>query len=170
MESLLEGSVRRAGSRLRISTRLIDGDSGTQVWSETFEGALTDVFELQDQISRAIAGVMQVQLRLPGIETIATGNAQAYDQYLRGRDHLRRASSRRSLDQAVQFFQAALQADPGFALAAAGLCRARWEQYELLRDPQLAETAMVQCQDTEQRFPNLAETQTAIGSLLLGTG
>ncbi len=170
VESLLEGSVRRSGSRLRISTRLIDGNSGTQVWSETFEGALTDVFELQDQISRAIAGVMQIQLRLPGIEEIATGNAQAYDQYLRGRDQLRRSSSRRNLDQAVVYFQNALEADPDFALAAAGLCRARWEQYELLRDPQLAETAMTRCQDTERRFPNLAETQIAIGSLLLGTG
>lgn len=170
VESLLEGSVRRSGSRLRISTRLIDGRSGTQVWSETFDGALTDVFELQDQISRAIAGMMEVQLKLPGIQAVATNNTQAYDQYLRGRDQLRRAGSTQNLNQAVEYFQNALQADPNFALAAAGLCRARWEQYELLRDPQLAETAMAHCRTTEQRFPDLAETQIAIGSLLLGTG
>ncbi|MEE4638232.1 MAG: tetratricopeptide repeat protein [Wenzhouxiangella sp.] len=170
VESLLEGSVRRSGSRLRISTRLIDGNTGTQVWSETFDGALTDVFELQDQISRAIAGVMEVQLNLPVIKDIATGNPLAYDQYLRGRDLLRQAPSRSNLDQAVSFFVEALEVDPDFALAAAGLCRVRWEQYELLRDPQLAEIALDQCEDTERRFPNLAETQVAIGSLLLGTG
>ncbi|MFP4207395.1 MAG: tetratricopeptide repeat protein [Wenzhouxiangella sp.] len=170
VESLLEGSVRRSGSRLRISTRLIDGNSGTQVWSETFEGPLTDAFELQDQISRAIAGVMEVQLNLPGIDEIATGNAQAYDQYLRGRDLLRQAPSRSRLDQAEQHFLDALAIDADFALAAAGLCRARWEQYELRLDPQRAEIALEQCLDTEQRFPNLAETQIAIGSLLLGTG
>lgn len=170
VESLLEGSVRRSGSRLRISARLVDGDTGTQVWSETFEGALDDVFELQDQISLAVAGVMQVQLNLPGTEALTTGNTQAYDQYLRGRDLLRQAVSSSNLDRAEVYFREALSSDPDFGLAAAGLCRVLWERYELLLDPSLAEVAMEQCRRTEQQFPNLAETRIALGSLLLGTG
>ncbi|MCA1780167.1 MAG: hypothetical protein LC637_12545, partial [Xanthomonadaceae bacterium] len=122
VDSLLEGSVRRSGARVRISARLIDGNRGTQVWSETFEGPLADVFELQDEISTAIAGIMQVQLNLPGNEGIATGDPEAYDQYLRGRDQLRQASSPRNIEQAVTHFENALRADPSFALAAAGMC------------------------------------------------
>ncbi|TVS09686.1 MAG: hypothetical protein EA419_12355 [Wenzhouxiangella sp.] len=170
VESLLEGSVRRSGTRVRISARLIDGHSGTQVWSQTFQGPLSDVFELQDQISRSIAGVMQIQLNAPSIDNVATSDPEAFDQYLRGRDQLRQAKSRQNLEQAARYFENALRADPDFALAAAGLCRAGWEQYELSLDPTLAESAMAHCRDTEQRFPELAETRVAIGSLLLGTG
>lgn len=65
VSTLLEGSVRRAGTQLRISARLIDGSSGKQVWSNTYNGSLEGAFELQDKISSAITEVMHVQLVSP---------------------------------------------------------------------------------------------------------
>ncbi|HKL53959.1 MAG TPA: hypothetical protein VJ902_08370, partial [Wenzhouxiangellaceae bacterium] len=91
VETLLEGSVRRAGNELRISARLIDGSSGKQVWSNTYDGSLESAFELQDKISAAIAEVMSVKLNSPNdlAADLATRNPEAFDQYLRGRSNLR---------------------------------------------------------------------------------
>lgn len=170
VETLVEGSVRRAGNQIRISARLIEGKSGTQVWSETYGGALDNIFELQDRISAAIARIMQVELDLPGSSVLETDVPEAYDEYLRGRDRLRQQRSEVNVEQAIAHFRNALSLDPEFALASAGLCRARWERYEIGREPQLAESAMAHCREAETRFPDLAETRIAIGSLQLGTG
>ncbi|MDT8438888.1 MAG: tetratricopeptide repeat protein [Wenzhouxiangellaceae bacterium] len=170
VETLLEGSVRRAGNELRISARLIDGRSGTQVWSETFGGTLENVFDLQDRISREIARAMQIELDLPGQSSIATVQPEAYDEYLRGRDQLRRQPSADSIEQAIAHLMNALRIDPDFGLASAALCRALWENYELNREPERAEAAMRQCLETQTRFPERTETQVAIASLHLGRG
>ncbi|HMB38785.1 MAG TPA: tetratricopeptide repeat protein, partial [Wenzhouxiangellaceae bacterium] len=171
VETLLEGSVRRAGNKLRISARLIDGSSGKQVWSNTYDGSLESAFELQDKISGAIAEVMSVKLNSPNdlAADLATRNPEAFDQYLRGRSNLRDRTGDR-IDDAIDSFQSALALDPGFGLAAAGLCRASWEQYEYRREPALAEAAFERCEQTRQRYPELAETRIALGSLQLGTG
>ena len=171
VETLLEGSVRRAGNQLRISARLIDGSSGKQVWSNTYDGSLESAFELQDKISGAIAEVMRVQLNSPNdlAADLATRNPEAFDQYLRGRSNLRDRTGAR-IDQAIDSFESALTLDPAFGLAAAGLCRASWERYEYRREPALAEVALERCEQTRQRYPELAETRIALGSLQLGTG
>ncbi|MGK7294334.1 MAG: tetratricopeptide repeat protein [Candidatus Wenzhouxiangella sp. M2_3B_020] len=171
VETLLEGSVRRAGSRLRISTRLIDGNNGRQVWSNTYEGSLDDAFELQDEISAAIAEVMQIQLTSPNdlAADLATRNPDAFDRYLRGRANLRDRTGQR-VDEAIENFEAALALDPDFGLAAAGLCSARWERYESTRAPELARVAIARCERTLERHPELAETRIALGRLQLGTG
>ena len=171
VETLLEGSVRRAGNELRISARLIDGSSGKQVWSNTYDGSLESAFELQDKISAAIAEVMSVKLNSPNdlAADLATRNPEAFDQYLRGRSNLRDRTGSK-IDEAIDSFQLALTLDPGFGLAAAGLCRASWERYEYRREPELAEAAFERCEQTRQRYPELAETRIALGSLQLGTG
>lgn len=170
VETLLEGSVRRDGNQLRISARLVDGASGTQVWSNSFGGTLSGVFELQDQISRAIAREMQIELDLAGDSGLATDDPEAYDLYLRGRDALRQHRTETSIDRAIKNFTNALDVDPDFGLASAALCRARWERYEVRKDSLLADEAMKACRETETRYPDLVETQIAIGSLLLGRG
>ncbi|HKL49629.1 MAG TPA: tetratricopeptide repeat protein [Wenzhouxiangellaceae bacterium] len=171
VSTLLEGSVRRAGNQLRISARLIDGSSGKQVWSNSYDGSLESAFELQDEISSAIAEVMRVQLNSPNdlSADLATRNPAAFDDYLRGRSDLRDRTGGK-IDQAIERFQSALALDPGFGLAAAGLCRASWERYEYRREPELAEIAFERCEQTGQRYPELAETRIALGSLQLGTG
>lgn len=171
VETLLEGSVRRAGNQLRISARLIDGTSGKQVWSNSYDGSLEGAFELQDNISSAIAEVMRVKLNSPNdlAADLATRNPEAFDQYLRGRSNLRDRTGAR-IDAAIENFQSALALDPGFGLAAAGLCRARWDRYEIRREPERAQAAFEQCERTRERYPELAETRIALGSLQLGTG
>ena len=168
--SLLEGSISKSGDRVRVNARLIDGRSGTQVWSERYEGRLGEIFEVQDQISNSIAQLMQVQFNDVADPALSTPSEAAYDEYLRGRDSLRKKGSVAQLDRAIGFFRQALELDPDFAPAAAGLCRAMWERYELNRDPDAATVAMEQCRETEAKYAEFAETRIAIGSLLLGTG
>ena len=171
VSTLLEGSVRRSGNQLRISARLIDGSSGKQVWSNSYDGSLESAFELQDKISSAIADVMRVQLNSPNdlAADLATRNPEAFDQYLRGRSNLRDRTGAR-VDAAIENFEAALALDPAFGLAAAGLCRASWDRYENRREPELAAIAFERCDKTRERYPELAETRIALGSLQLGTG
>jgi len=170
VETLLEGSVRRDGARLRISARLIDGETGTQVWSNTFDGALEQAFELQDQVAGAVARVMEVQREPGALAGLDTRNVEAYDRYLRGRAELRKGGGISGIESAIGHFRGALELDGNFGLAAAGLCRARWTLYEINRDEDLANSAMQVCRDSQAAYPNLIESRIAIASLLLGTG
>ncbi|MBS1766985.1 MAG: protein kinase [Acidobacteria bacterium] len=120
VQHLLEGSVRVAGCKLRVSAQLISVADGCQVWSERFDRALEDVFEVQDEIARAIAGALEVRLLGGQQERIvrpATQDPEAYDLFLRGRAHYQR----RSATEAIACFEAALARDPEFAEAYCGL-------------------------------------------------
>jgi TolB-like protein len=84
---VLEGSVRKAGSRVRITGQLIDTATGAHIWADRFDGALDDIFELQDQIASSVVGAIEPRLRLAEIERAArkpTDSLDAYDLYLRG--------------------------------------------------------------------------------------
>ena len=125
VRTVLEGSVRRAGHRVRITAQLVDVDTGFQIWSERYDRELTDIFAIQDEIATAIAKKFEVALggedagRLvqPG-----TANLKAYDLYLRGRALLHRRGA--SLELAIGTFEQAAALDPDYALALAGLARA----------------------------------------------
>ena len=120
---VLEGSVRKAGNRVRVTAQLIDGATGGHVWAERYDRELSDIFEIQDELSEAIVGALKVKL-LPtekeSIEDRATRNADAYDFYLRARA-LRATMHHESLRRAVLAYREALDLDPDFALAWAGL-------------------------------------------------
>jgi non-specific serine/threonine protein kinase len=121
--TLLEGSVRRSGGRLRISTQLVDVDEGYHLWSERYDRELTDVFEIQDEIARSIARARQVTLTAAEkgeIQKTPTRDVQAYDYYLRGRKFYYQYG-RREIEFALQLFSRAIELDPDFALAWAGL-------------------------------------------------
>jgi serine/threonine protein kinase len=115
--NLLQGSVRRSGNRLRVTVQMVDASNGFQLWSERYDRQMEDVFEMQDEIARAIAGRLQVTL---GAARPVTTNTEAYELYLKGRHfwHLRAPNSIRS---AMECFEEAIRLDPGFALAYAGL-------------------------------------------------
>jgi serine/threonine protein kinase/Tfp pilus assembly protein PilF len=120
---VLEGSIRRAGDRLRITTQLVDTASGYPVWSERYDREMKDVFEVQDEIARKIAEALRVKLSQQEQEAIAakpTDNLQAYDLYLRGRSYARRLT-RQDLEFALQMFENAVTQDPNFALAYAAI-------------------------------------------------
>lgn len=167
---LLEGSVRRSGDQVRISTRLVDGRSGRNLWSQTYDARLDDVFAVQDSISRAIAGVLEIQLAGGPVVQAPTRDQTAYDHYLKGRALLREEPTRASTDRAIEQFTLALGRDPAFGLAHAGLCTAHWQQYETTRETQHVERALATCERARLQDPLRAETQIALAWIHLGTG
>jgi TolB-like protein/Tfp pilus assembly protein PilF len=118
--NVLEGSVRRSGDKVRITAQLIDVSNGYRVWSETFDRELKDIFVVQDEISRAIAGRLSVRFASAHTESNVTTNQNAYDAYLRGRYFFAKRTPD-GLRRAEQFFQTASTLDPNFAPAHSGL-------------------------------------------------
>jgi adenylate cyclase len=120
---VLEGSVRRSGERLRITAQLISAADGFHLWSQTYDRNVEDVFDVQEEISRAIVlelrGRLGPDVRLATIPTRTT-DPETYDVYLRGRFHWRRGT-RHDLEEALLHFQRAVARDSMFALAWVGL-------------------------------------------------
>jgi tetratricopeptide (TPR) repeat protein len=123
---VLTGSLRRSGSRLRITTQLVDTATDFPMWSERYDREMKDVFEVQDEIARKIAEALRVTLSPQELEALAvkpTENLQAYDLYLRGKRYARR-QTRQDLEFALQMFENAVTMDPSFALAYAACANA----------------------------------------------
>lgn len=125
VKTVLEGSVRKAGNRVRIMAQLINVADGYHIWSERYDRELKDIFEVQDEIARAIAERLKVALKSgqqPSIKA-GTSNLEAYQLYLKGRALL----YRRGLDirRAAQCFERAVAIDPQYAVAWSGLADAR---------------------------------------------
>ena len=119
---VLEGSVRKAGERIRINGQLIDAASGTHLWADRFDVALEDVFDLQDRVTASVVGAIAPKLELAEIERAKrkpTGSLTAYDFYLRGLAHMHQ-DTREASDQALHMFGHAMELDHDFA-AAVGL-------------------------------------------------
>jgi len=123
VSTVLEGSVRKIGNRLRIGAQLINVADGYQLWSEKFDREMEDVFTIQDEISHAIFNALRVILsegEKKAIERDRAVNVQAYEYYLRGRQFIHQWS-RSGLEYARQMFRRAIEIDPEYALAYAGL-------------------------------------------------
>jgi adenylate cyclase len=121
---VLEGSVRKAGSRVRVTGQLIHGKDGGHVWAARFDRDLTDIFAIQDEITRAIVEQLKVKL-LPqekkSISQAPTDNVEAYTYYLRGRQFLQRRSTKAYYELARRMFAKAVELDPLYARAYAGI-------------------------------------------------
>ncbi len=123
VDFLLEGSVRKAGSRVRVSNQLVNSEDGGHVWAERFDRDLTDIFSIQDEITHAIVEQLKVKL-LPkekkSIGQTRTDNVEAYTYYLRGRQFLHR-HSKSYYTLARRMFTKAIELDPQYASAYAGV-------------------------------------------------
>ncbi len=121
--AVLEGSVRKAGNRVRVTAQLVDAAKGYHFWSDSYDRELSDVFAVQDEISRAVAQALKVKL-LPGHEPTTrqhwTANPDVYNHYLLARQHYYR-NSQDGYHDAVAEYEKALALDPGYAPAWAGL-------------------------------------------------
>ena len=123
VETLLEGSVRKAGNRVRVTAQLIDASGGFHLWSESYDRELRDIFQIQEEIARNIAHALQVTLspqEKGALEKVPTRHVQAYDYYLRGRNFYYRYD-KKDIEFALQLFTRAIELDPEYALAWAGL-------------------------------------------------
>ena len=127
VRTVLQGSVRRAANRVRVTVQLMNARDGTQLWSERFDRELNDIFAIQDEIVRAIVDQLRVTLGVGQHDTQLvirpTDDLDAYELYLRGREaaHQRTPAS---LRRAIEFFREALARDDGYARAYAGLAEA----------------------------------------------
>jgi serine/threonine protein kinase/tetratricopeptide (TPR) repeat protein len=123
VRTVLEGSVRKAGNRLRISAQLVNVADGYHLWSETYNRELADVFAIQDEIAGNIVKALQVILgdrKKSVTERVPTTDVKAYEYYLRGRQFFHQFR-RQGFEFAQQMFARAIAADPGYALAHAGV-------------------------------------------------
>ncbi|WP_338699754.1 MULTISPECIES: winged helix-turn-helix domain-containing tetratricopeptide repeat protein [unclassified Bradyrhizobium] len=123
---VLEGSVRKAGNRIRIAGQLIDAETGAHLWADRFDGALEDIFDLQDQVTSTVVGAIAPMLQREEIRRARrkpTENLDAYDYYLRGLASVRRWT-REANSEALLLFCKAIELDPGLACAygMAGWC------------------------------------------------
>ena len=161
---VLGGSLRRAGSRLRITAQLVETATGHSVWAERYDRQMEDVFEVQDEIARSISQALRIALSPQEEKAIAskpTENAEAYDYYLRGRNFTRQVT-RPDLGFALEMFERAIALDPSFALAYAGLasaCGLYHDWYQ--RDAHWIERGLAACERASKLDPELPEVLSA---------
>ena len=123
VQSLLEGSVRKSGQHLRVAVRLADAESGFQIWAERYDRTFSDALEVQDEIAASVARALEVKLTANEagfLQTPPTTDIGAYDCYLRGRSYYY-VYSPAAIESAVRMFIRAIQLDPNYARAYAGL-------------------------------------------------
>ncbi len=167
--SLLDGSVRRAGNRVRIVAQLIDAGTGQHLWGETYDRDLTDIFAIQTDVALQIAAALQAELTVDQrarIEQPPAHDLHAYQLYIEGRHSLVKFTTD-GMSQGIRLFEAAIDADPRFALAYAGIALAWIELGESGEtEPGAAHAkAAVAVARSLELDPNLADGYTALGYL-----
>ncbi len=146
--TVLEGSVRKADDRVRITAQLIDANTGYHLWSGTYERQLRDVFTLQAEVTyQVVNAITPMLLDEPGNQLVSqTVDEEAFDRYLQGRAWLRNWDNFDELALAEENFQAAIAQDANFALPYIGLCNVNLVRFERNNDPSLFEGAEASCQ------------------------
>ena len=169
VDNILEGSVRKAGDQLRISAQLIKVADGFNLWSETYDRELSDVFVIQGEIADSIVEALQLTLspvEKQALRSERTTDFKAYEFYLRGRGHYRRRT-RTDFESAREMFSKAIEIDSGYALAWAGLADTYtefWRSYESTEENLVkAEEASREAVELD---PNLAEAHASRGFAL----
>lgn len=119
VRSVLEGSVQRDGSRVRVSARLLNAADGFQLWSQTYDREMTEIFAIEDEIPRAIVATLEIKLAQP-LPSAPRTNLEAFNLYLQGR-HWYFKGQPDDVRQSITFFEQAIEKDPRDALAYAGL-------------------------------------------------
>jgi serine/threonine-protein kinase len=165
---VLEGSVRKSGTRLRVTADLVNAANGCQIWSERYdrEIEMRDMFEVQDELTHAVVGALQPNL--PGAERALiprhrTRDPAAHELYLKGRFHLFRMTQS-GIDAGVQYFERAVEADPTYALAYVGLAHA-YRMYALsleLPPQEVAAKSRVAAVKAVQLDDSLAEAHAVL--------
>jgi adenylate cyclase len=165
VESLLDGSIRKAGKRLRINVQLINAADGYQIWSERFDREIEDIFEIQDEIARNVLAALGLSLTEHEEQRFlkpSTTNVEAYDFYLRGRKFFHRWA-RQNVEFARQMFARAVEIDPDFAAAWAGLANAYVDLFRWGRDTRDLQEAQRASGHALALGPDLAEAHVSVG-------
>jgi len=170
VETVLEGSVRKADNKLRITAQLVNAADGFRLWSQRFDREMQDVFAIQDDITRAIMAALELHLAGNGSHSpvkLQTSNAEAYELYLKGRFYWNQRGI--GLKKALHYFELALLEDPDYALAFSGLADAysllSW--YGYLPPLEVIPKSIAAAKRALQLNPQLAEAHTSLGFCLL---
>jgi adenylate cyclase len=171
--TLLEGSVRKLGDRLRVTARLVSA-AGYELWTDKFDRAASDAFAIQDEIARSVASALRLRMQPAAGSPTGTTNAQAWELYLRGRQYLRLTGAENS-EQARRLFKQAVALDPGFAQAHAGAADAGatlllWALLPAESQPPLRAEVLKESDEALRLQPNLAEAHVARGNVLAALG
>ena len=167
--TIVEGSVRTSGNRLRVTAQLVNVADGYHLWSKTYERDFDDVFAMQDDIASAISDALNIDTSVdPASKRVITTNAEAYKRYMLGRHHWAKRTET-SLDRAIDYFQQAIDLDPSYALAYTGMADA----YIMLEDGGYGtlsyEEVMAKAEPAVHKAleldPNLAEAYVSLGMM-----
>jgi TolB-like protein/Tfp pilus assembly protein PilF len=169
--TILEGSVRAAGKRLRITAQLINAQDGLHLWSETYDEEFTDIFMLQDKLANAIALALEPKLADAGASpvtpTLPTQDVEAYNLYLQGWSLVSRVSAENE-KRAIEYFNRAIARDPNFARAYAGIASAYLAGADFLPDASAA--ADRAARKALALDPNLAYGHMTMAGVAVGLG
>jgi adenylate cyclase len=176
VSTLLEGSVRKIGDRLRVSARLVS-DDGYELWSDKFDRGVQDAFAIQEEIARAVVAALQLRVssdEAGRLRRSGTTNSQAFEMYLRGRQYVRTLGPENQ-ELARQMFKRAIALDPAFALPRAGLADAditlvQWLLVPTEAQPALRAEALAASDEALRLDPDLAEAHVARANVLAGLG
>lgn len=170
---IVQGTVQGSGDRLRIVVNLEDVPGGRRLWNKEFDGVTQDVLTLEDEIYGQMLTAMNLTLTSEEQARAAvkpTGNIEAYDLYLRGRNAMRQQQDVTNIQTAIGFYQQALAKDSGFALAYTGLADAFMALYQEKKDPVASERAKKAAEEAKRLNDNLPEVHFALGSIYSATG
>ena len=165
--------VQHATGQERVNYSLVDARSHQELRGGTITAANSDPFALQDRVSESVAQALELQLQPQekrALEVHGTTEPAAYDFYLQGRGYLQDYGQLEKIESAVTVFGRALEKDPAFAAAYAGLGEAYWRKYEQTHDSEWVKKASEACQQATQRDEQLAEGHTCLGLVYQGTG
>ena len=170
---VIEGSIRRNGDTLMITTQLIDGPTGFHVWSKTYRRPIKDLPSVEDNISSSVLEALRIVLEPETRERMkrrASVEGDAYEAYLQGIGELRQITDATSLDRAAQRFNEARSIDPTFAEAYAGLCQTSVQRYMKLRESPSIADAEAACAQAAKLDNGLPDVHLALGMLYIATG
>jgi len=161
--NILQGSVRKSGDHLRVSTQLVRADTAEQLWSETFEANARDIFKVQDEIAAAVVAALKLKLA-QGQHTQGTTNPDAYNEYLLGRQH-QHVETEEELQHAIAAYQRAVALDPHYAAALAGLASAEYQLADITSDATGFNIAKAHAAQAIVEGPDQAEGYAVRGSI-----
>lgn len=169
VEHVLTGSVRISGPKLRVRAQFIDTGTGVYLWSETYDRRMEDVFAIQEEIAHAIVRTLHVQLAhgaAPAVAARARTSVSAYEYYLKGRFHLHRRTPD-ELRRALEYFEAAVAADPKSAIALSGVADAYTlhADYSLLAPSEALPKAKAAATAALELDPGLAEAYPSLATI-----
>jgi adenylate cyclase len=166
VQAVLEGSIRKEGNRVRINAQLVSVRDGYHLWSDSYDRELSGVFAMQDEISRAVVDALRVRLgreqQQAPIVRQGTRDVEAYELYLRGRHFYWNQRNKRGFEQALAFYRKAIEQDPAYALAHAGMADAYADLATYTDRAEAFRNSRAAAEQALRLDPDLAEAHNAL--------